>query len=121
MATNNVGNTISTDGIIKAISEASKKTDAPVSQKDTATVLSLLKTVVGDALKTGEKVQLTGFVTFAPSYRAARKGNNVKTNEPMDIPESVVVSIKAGKSLKDAVHDMDAAVVKAVKGEKKTK
>ena len=107
--------TLSTDAVVKAVSEASKKSDAPVSQKDVAKVLSILKDVVGDALKDGQKVQLTGFVAFQPSYRAARKGNNVMTGKSMDIPESIVISVKAGKALKDSVKDMPKATRSKIK------
>ena len=102
--TNNVGTTLNTEGVIKAMAEASKNTDRPISQADATAALNLLKDVVKGALATGQKVQLTGFLSFSPSYRAPRKGNNVITNEPMDIPGGVVVTVKAGKALKDKVN-----------------
>lgn len=118
--TNNVGTTMNTDGVIKAMVEKSKADGTAISQKDASQFLHLLKDVVGDALATGQKVQLTGFLSFSPSFRSARKGNNVITNEPMDIPESVVVSVKAGKGLKDVMKGLDNVIVQAVKanGEK---
>ena len=112
--TNNVGTTLNTDGVIKAMSEASKATDTPISQKEAQNALNLLKSVVTDAIATGQKVQLTGFLSFAPSYRSPRKGNNVLTNEPMDIPGGVVITAKAGKSLKDVAKNLDDSIVKAV-------
>ena len=54
--TNNVGTTLNTDGLVKAIAEASKATENPISQKDVHSVLSLLKTVVNDTLATGQKI-----------------------------------------------------------------
>lgn len=114
---NNVGTTLNTDGVIKAMSEASKETDSPISQKDAQNALNLLKTVVSNALATGQKVQLTGFLSFSPSYRAPRKGNNVITNEPMDIPGCVVVTVKAGKSLKDTMKTLDESLVNAIQTE----
>ena len=39
------------------------------------------------------------------------------TNESMEIPESVVVSIKAGKGLKDVMKGLDSSVVQAVKAQ----
>lgn len=114
--TNNVGTTLNTEGVIKAMAEASKNTDRPISQADAQAALNLLKSTVQGALATGQKVQLTGFLTFNPSYRAPRKGNNVITNEPMDIPGGVVVTVKAGKALKDTVKDLDDSIVKAIQG-----
>lgn len=112
--TNNVGTTLNTEGVIKAMAEASKNTDRPISQTDAQAALNLLKSTVQGALATGQKVQLTGFLSFNPSYRAPRKGNNVITNEPMDIPGGVVVTVKAGKALKDTVKDLDDSIVKAI-------
>ena len=112
--TNNVGTTLNTEGVIKAMAEASKGTDRPISQTDAQSALNLLKGVVQGALATGQKVQLTGFLSFTPSYRAPRKGNNVITNEPMDIPGGVVVTVKAGKALKDTVKALDDSIVDAI-------
>lgn len=112
---NNVGETLNTEGVIKAMAEASKSTERPISQVDAQNAINLLKQVISGALATGQKVQLTGFLTFAPSYRDARKGNNVSTNEPMDIPASVVVSVKAGKAIKDVMKDLKPEIVNSVK------
>ena len=114
---NNVGTTLNTEGVVKAMAEASKATDSPISQKDAANALNLLKGVVSGALATGQKVQLTGFMSFSPSYRSPRKGNNVITNEPMDIPGGAVVSVKAGKSLKDVMKGLDESIVAAIEAE----
>ena len=118
---NNVGTTLNTEGVVKAMSEASKATDSPISQKAAADALNLLKSTITNALATGQRVQLTGFMTLAPSYRAARKGNNVITGQPMDIPDGVVVNVKAGKSLKDATKGMDASIVDTIRQQKSDK
>ena len=112
---NKVGTTFTTEDIIKGISEKSKNTETALSQKDVAHTLNLLKEVVGEALATGQKIQMTGFVTIDPSYRSSRKGNNVVTGEPMDIPESAVLNVKAGKGLKDVAKAYDAEILKALK------
>lgn len=46
------------------------------------------------------KVQIVGFGTFAVKKRAARKGRNPKTGEPMTIKASKTVSFRPGKELK---------------------
>ena len=112
---NNVGQTLNTDGVIKAMVEASKADGNPILQKDAANCLNLLKKVVADSLATGQKVQLTGFLSFNPSYRSARRGNNVMTSEPMDIPESVAISVRAGKTLRDVMKSLDDSIVKSIK------
>lgn len=118
---NNVGTTLNTEGVVKAMSEASKATDTPISQKAAGDMLNVFKSVVTNALATGQRVQLTGFLTLAPSYRAARKGNNVITGQPMDIPDGVVVNVKAGKSLKDATKGLDDSIVEAIRQQKADK
>lgn len=116
--TNNVGTTFTTEDIIKAISEKSKTSDTPFSQKEAANAVAFLKEAVNEALATGQKVQMTGFITIEPSYRNARKGNNVVTGEPMDIPESVVLNVKAGKGLKDTAKALDKSIMSDLKGDK---
>lgn len=119
---NNVGQTLNTEGIVKAMCEASKaEGGTPISQKDAANALNLFKNVVSQAIGTGQKVQMTGFLTFAPSYRAPRQGNNVITGEKMDIPGGVVINVKAGKSLKDIAKGLDDSIVKAVQAQKADK
>jgi DNA-binding protein HU-beta len=57
-----------------------------------------------DALKRGEKVNISGFGTFTVSVRKARTGRNPKTGEPIDIPASRSAKFKAGKTLKEALE-----------------
>lgn len=78
-------------------------------------IIGYLKDAISQALSEGQRVQITGFVTFTPSYRSARKGNNVVTGELMDIPECVTISAKAGKVLKDAVRYLDDDLIKSIK------
>lgn len=74
-----------------------------LSKKDAEkAVNSFIETVVG-TLKGGEKVQLVGFGNFEVRDRAARKGINPLTKEPMQFPATKVPVFKAGKTLKDAV------------------
>lgn len=58
---------------------------------------------ISEALAQGDKVTLVGFGTFEVRDRAARKGVNPATGEPIEIPASRVPAFKAGKSLKEAV------------------
>ncbi len=59
---------------------------------------------IQETLAGGDKVQIAGFGTFQVSHRAARKGRNPKTKEPIQIPASKSVRFKPGKQLKDAVN-----------------
>ena len=65
-------------------------------------VNAFLETVT-EALKSGEKVALTGFGSFEVAEREAREGRNPQTGETMQIKASKTPKFKAGKTLKDAV------------------
>lgn len=59
--------------------------------------------VVGQALKGGKPLVLTGFGTFSVMKRKARVGINPATGKKMQIPAKKVPKFKAGKGLKDMV------------------
>ncbi|HXJ37001.1 MAG TPA: HU family DNA-binding protein [Candidatus Eisenbacteria bacterium] len=59
---------------------------------------------IESALQKGDKVNISGFGTFAVSARKARTGRNPKTGEAIDIPASKSAKFKAGKSLKDKLN-----------------
>lgn len=48
-------------------------------------------------------------------YRDAKEGRNVKSGETMEIPESLMLSVKAGKGIKDALRETDAKTFMKVK------
>ena len=56
------------------------------------------------ALQKGDKVNISGFGTFAVSARKARQGRNPKTGETIEIPASKSAKFKAGKGLKDKLN-----------------
>ena len=64
------------------------------------------------ALQNDGKLQLTGFGRFKVTERAARQGVNPKTGEAIDIPESKVISFKAGEKLKASVVTVKKAPAK---------
>lgn len=70
-----------------------------------AKVIDEFMTVVKDAVKAGDKVQLIGFGTFERGDRAAREGKNPQTGEPMTIPASHVAKFKPGKTFKDYINE----------------
>ena len=59
---------------------------------------------IGDALARDEPVAIAGFGKFDIRGRAARRGRNPKTGEPVAIAASRVPSFKAAKALRDAVN-----------------
>ena len=57
-----------------------------------------------NALRNGDKVNISGFGTFAVSSRKARSGRNPKTGETIQIAASKSAKFKAGKTLKDLLN-----------------
>jgi len=58
---------------------------------------------VGEVLKSGESVVLTGFGTFTVAERQSRTGVNPATGEKMKIEAKKVAKFKPGKALRDMV------------------
>jgi len=56
------------------------------------------------AMQKGDDVAIVGFGTFKATERAARKGRNPKTGEPLEIAARKAPSFSAGKALKDAIN-----------------
>lgn len=83
--------------IAKAASEAG------VTKKAAGDVLSALLGGITAALKSGDKVSLVGFGTFAVGQRKARVGKLPGTKKEIKIPAAKVPKFKAGKNLKEAV------------------
>ena len=84
--------------LINAVAE-----NAKISKKDAEAAVNAFTSVVADALKKGEKLQLIGFGTFEVRERGARAGRNPKTGETIEIAASKVPAFVAGKGLKDAI------------------
>ena len=78
------------------------KLDLPKGQAERA-VNMIFDDIVG-ALRTGDKVNISGFGTFAVSDRKARAGRNPKTGETIQIAASKSAKFKAGKSFKDMLN-----------------
>ncbi|MCL2857270.1 MAG: HU family DNA-binding protein [Oscillospiraceae bacterium] len=86
--------------LISAVAEKSNLT-----KKDSDKAVTAMIDAITEALVSGDKVSLVGFGTFEVKDRAARKGINPRTKEPMPIPASKLPAFKAGKALKEAVAD----------------
>ena len=63
--------------------------------------------IIATALRSGDRVRLTGFGTFEARTRAARTGRNPRTGALIEIPETTVPVFRAGRRLKDIVGDTD--------------
>ena len=76
--------------------------EANISKTQAGQALDALLQGVEEALRSGDKVTLTGFGTFACSERKARTGRNPQTGASMHIPARRVPTFKAGAALKKA-------------------
>lgn len=56
------------------------------------------------ALRSNEKVNISGFGTFTVAERKARQGRNPKTGETIEIAASRAAKFKPGKVLKDSLN-----------------
>ena len=74
-----------------------------LTKADSERALGALLDTVATALGRGQSVQITGFGTFEPRARAARKARNPQTGEEIDVPATTVPAFRAGKALKDVV------------------
>ena len=83
------------------IDSTSKRAELP-RPKAEEIVNGLFDDIVG-ALKRGDKVNISGFGTFAVAERKGRTGRNPKTGETIEIAPSRAAKFKAGKTLKESL------------------
>ena len=60
--------------------------------------------VIAQALRAGQRVQITGFGTCEAKYRRARMGRNPRTGATIHIPASKRPGFRPGKGFKDAIQ-----------------
>jgi integration host factor subunit beta len=73
-------------------------------QEDLERIVNVILDEIGSALSKGDRVELRGFGAFSVRERAARKGRNPRTGEPVDVPAKTVPFFKAGKELRSRVN-----------------
>lgn len=76
---------------------------AGLSKKDTEKAVNSVFENIGNALSSGDKIQVIGFGTFEVRKRKAREGRNPATGDVISIPEVNVPVFKPGKALKEKV------------------
>lgn len=84
---------------INAVSEKSG-----LSKVDAKKAVDAFVETVSNVLKEGDKLSLLGFGTFSVTEKAARKGVNPKTKEPIEISARKTVKFKAGAELNDIIQ-----------------
>ena len=74
------------------IEQIAKRSGLPLAGSRKA--LDALLETVGEALASGDRVQLVGFGTFKVTERSAREGRNPQTGEAIEIAASKAVKFK---------------------------
>lgn len=72
-----------------------------VNKKITTDIVNTTIEVIKDTLAKGEEVKLTGFVNFEIKEVPERKARNIRTGEPIIVPEHKTVKAKLAKAIKD--------------------
>ena len=80
-----------------------------MTKKATAKAVDAAFAVISEALKNGEKVQLSGFGSFEVKHRKARTGVNPRTKERIVIAASKTPVFTAGKAMKDRMQNVTQA------------
>ena len=79
--------------------------ETSTTRADAERMVAVVFSSIGDALARDEPVAIAGFGKFAVSSRAARKGSNPRTGEPIAIAASKMASFKPAKAFRDAVSE----------------
>ena len=74
-----------------------------LSKVDAKKAVEAFVETVSSELKEGGKVALLGFGSFSVAEKAARKGDNPKTKQPIEIPARKSVKFKAGAELTEII------------------
>jgi DNA-binding protein HU-beta len=73
------------------------------SRRQVAEIVDAALKAITDKVRAGQNVTLTGFGTFRRTERAARRGTNIRTRQPINIPAQSSVRFTPGSELKAAV------------------
>lgn len=85
--------------LVEIISEA----QGQITRREAEVVVNTIFSAIGDALASGDRVELRGFGSFTTKKRNARVGRNPKTGESVQVPAKTVPHFKPGKELRDRV------------------
>lgn len=78
-----------------------------LNRRDTVTVVNLIMENIGNALATGDKVELRGFGSFKVKSRRSRLARNPRTGDAVDVPAKRVPYFKASNELKERLNGLD--------------
>ena len=73
------------------------------SRRQVAEIVDAALKAITSKVQSGQNVTLTGFGTFRRTERAARRGPNIRTRQPINIPAQSSVRFTPGSEFKAAV------------------
>jgi len=79
------------------------ESNASLTRKESEAIVNIIFDAMGDALRSGEKVEIRGFGSFTVRERSAREARNPKSGEIVRIPAKRVPFFKTGKELRERV------------------
>lgn len=74
-----------------------------ITRHEAEVVVNTILSVIGDALASGDHVELRGFGSFTTKARNARVGRNPKTGTSVMVPAKIIPHFKPGKVLRERV------------------
>jgi integration host factor subunit alpha len=74
-------------------------------KKEAGEVVEAVFAIIGESLRHGSKVKISGFGSFIVNHKRARRGRNPQTGAPIIICSRRVLSFKPSQILKDRVDN----------------
>jgi len=81
--------------------------DPGLSKREAELVINTIFDGIGEALVSGDRVEIRGFGSFSIRCREAREARNPKSGELVRIPPKKVPFFKTGKELRERVNGCD--------------
>ncbi len=91
--------TMTKSELINRLAERNQRLVARDADEAVKTILEAM----GQALASGNRIEIRGFGSFALNYRPPRIGRNPKSGERVPVPAKYVPHFKAGKELRERV------------------
>ena len=88
---------------LQLIDEIHKKRNSNFTKQQVTAVIDDIFDLIKNSLAHGERVEIRNFGNFSLRKRDARKAQNPKTGELVDVPAKRVPFFKPGKELKEMV------------------
>src|SRR5947209_13472563 len=98
--------TITKKELIDRIAELSQSRRVAVKK----VIQQFLDEIIGELGK-GNRLEFRDFGVFETKIRKARKAQNPKTLEPVEVPEKRTVKFKVGRLMKQKLADMTGAAI----------